>query len=315
MSGETIKQLAQSMKVPVDRLLTQLGQAGMSFSDPEQIISSTEKMKLLGFLRRSHGKDAPAEGESASPRQITLKRSTRGELKLSTPGGRGAASGGAKTVNVEVRAKRTYVKRSVIAEEASSDVEREDAVRKLQESQQQRDHEENDRLEADRRRQEEAQRAEEAQRQREAEEEQRRQQAEAEAAARAKEHEERQAAIETDTAASQPESAPAAAQPASAEVAEKQAPAEQAVQRIDHSALGMIVPRIHEPRRREKKVVVVAPPAPAPAPAAPVRAVGGPVQLLRPRRLLPLRLAIRRAIPARRTKAPAASVLRRANCI
>ncbi len=44
MSGETIKQLAQSMKVPVDRLLTQLSQAGMSFSDPEQIISSTEKM-------------------------------------------------------------------------------------------------------------------------------------------------------------------------------------------------------------------------------------------------------------------------------
>ena len=254
MSGETIKQLAQSMKVPVDRLLTQLSQAGMSFSDPEQIISSTEKMKLLGFLRRSHGKDAPAEGENASPRQITLKRSTRGELKLSTPGGRGA-TGGAKTVNVEVRTKRTYVKRSVIAEEAGSDVEREDAVRKLQESQAQRDHEETERLEADRRRHEEAeQRAEEAQRQREAEEEQRRQQAEAEAAARAREQLERQAAAEAAAAVSHPEpvsaSASVPAAPVAAEPAEKPAPVEPApVQRIDHSALGMIVPRIHEPRR------------------------------------------------------------------
>ncbi|WP_243049256.1 translation initiation factor IF-2 [Dyella sp. RRB7] len=280
MSGETIKQLALSMKVPVDRLLTQLSQAGMSFSDPEQVISSTEKMKLLGFLRRSHGKDAPAESEGGSPRQITLKRSTRGELKLSTPGGRGAASGGAKTVNVEVRAKRTYVKRSVIAEEAGSDVEREEAVRKLHESQQQRDHEENERIEADRRRQEEArQREEEVQRQREAEEEQRRQQAEAEAAARAQEQQARQVATEAAAAPVEP----VVAAPASAEPAEKPVVAEPVIQRIDHSSLGMIVPTIHEPRRREKKVVVVpAPPAPKPAPAAaapaatrPAPAVGG----------------------------------------
>ncbi|WP_199099175.1 translation initiation factor IF-2 [Dyella sp. ASV21] len=271
MSGETIKQLAQSMKVPVDKLLTQLGQAGMSFSDPEQIISSTEKMKLLGFLRRSHGKDAPAEGEADSPRQITLKRSTRGELKLSTPGGRGAAAG-AKTVNVEVRAKRTYVKRSVIAEEAGGDAEREEAVRRLQESQQEREHEESERLAAEHRRQEEAQaRAEEAQRQREAEEEQHRLQAEAEAAAaRAQEQHERQVAA----AEAQPERQ--VAEPVSVEPVEKAAPAEQVVQRIDHSSLGMIVPRIHEPRRREKKVVVVAPPAPAPAPAPAAPAPAAP---------------------------------------
>ncbi|WP_430389521.1 translation initiation factor IF-2 [Dyella sp. 20L07] len=276
MSGETIKQLAQSMKVPVDRLLTQLSQAGMSFSDPEQVISSTEKMKLLGFLRRSHGKDAPAEGEGDSPRQITLKRSTRGELKLSTPGGARGATGGPKTVNVEVRAKRTYVKRSVIAEEAGSDLEREDAVRKLNESQQQRDHEENERIEADRRRQEEAQqRAEEAQRQREAEEEQRRQQAEAEAAARAQEQlrqQEQPAVVEQ-----APVVAPAAVTPPSPEPVEKPVAVEQQVQRIDHSSLGMIVPTIHEPRRREKKVVIVpAPPAPKPAPAAPAPAVARP---------------------------------------
>ena len=266
MSGETIKQLALSMKVPVDRLLTQLSQAGMSFSDPEQVISSTEKMKLLGFLRRSHGKDAPAESEGDSPRQITLKRSTRGELKLSTPGGRGAATGGAKTVNVEVRAKRTYVKRSVIAEEAGSDVEREDAVRKLQESHQQREHEEAERAEADRLRQEEAQqRAEEAQRQREAEEEHRRQQAEAEAAAHAKAH-----------AADAGQTTAPAAEPAAAPVESKEKPPvveTAAPQRVDHSVFGMIVPTIHEPRRREKKVVITPAPVVAPVrPAAPAAA-------------------------------------------
>ena len=137
MSDVTIKQLAKVLGLPVDRLLGQLAEAGMKFSDPEQVISSTEKVKLLGFLRRTHGKsEETAEAEDSSPRQITLKRRKVSELKVSTPGGRGA--GGAKTVNVEVRAKRTYVKRSVIAEEAGADHEREDALRKLQESAQQR---------------------------------------------------------------------------------------------------------------------------------------------------------------------------------
>jgi len=254
MSDVTIKQLAKVLGMPVDKLLGQLSEAGMKFSDPEQIISSTEKVKLLGFLRRTHGKGelAATESDDSSPRQITLKRRKVSELKVATPGARGAA--GAKTVNVEVRAKRTYVKRSVIAEEAGSDVEREDAVRKLHESQQQRDHEENERLEADRRRQEEAsQREAEAQRQREAEEEQRRQQQAAEAEAAARAHEQAQHA-----AAAQAPAAPEA--PVEAEKPAATA-AEPVVQRIDHSALGMIVPTIHEPRRREKKVVIT--PAPA----------------------------------------------------
>ena len=157
MSDVTIKQLAQVLGMPVDKLLTQLGEAGMKFSDQEQVISSTEKVKLLGFLRRTHGKsDAAAEADDSTPRQITLRRRTVGELKVATPGGRGAA-GSAKTVNVEVRAKRTYVKRSVIAEEASAEPEREDAARKLQESQEQREQEERDRLAAEQRREEDAQ--------------------------------------------------------------------------------------------------------------------------------------------------------------
>ncbi|SHM10903.1 translation initiation factor IF-2 [Rhodanobacter sp. OK091] len=255
MSDVTIKQLAQVLGMPVDRLLTQLGEAGMKFSDQEQVISSTEKVKLLGFLRRTHGKsEAAAEVDDSAPRQITLKRRTVGELKVATPGGRGA-TGAAKTVNVEVRAKRTYVKRSVIAEEASVEPEREDAVRKLQESQQQREQEEQDRLSAEHRRQEEA-------RQRALDEQSR----QAEKAQRPVE------------AASAPE--PAVVDRVEVETAPEAAAAEASssdagddaagsVQRMDQRDLGMILPRIHEPRKREKLVKPVVPP-PAPAPAAPV---------------------------------------------
>ncbi|TPG10197.1 translation initiation factor IF-2 [Rhodanobacter glycinis] len=251
MSDVTIKQLAQVLGMPVDRLLTQLGEAGMKFSDQEQVISSTEKVKLLGFLRRTHGKsEAAAEVDDSAPRQITLKRRTVGELKVATPGARGAA-GTAKTVNVEVRAKRTYVKRSVIAEEASVEPEREDAVRKLHESQQQREQEEQDRLDAEHRRQEEAQQRALDEKQRQDEKEQR--QTEAVSAAEP-------------MAGSHVEVAPVpAAETASPDVGEDAAGS---VQRMDQRDLGMILPRIHEPRKREKLVKPVPAPAPAPVVAA-----------------------------------------------
>ena len=151
MSDVTIKQLATMLATPVDKLLAQLAEAGMSFSDPEQSISSTEKVKLLGFLRRNHGKREAGSDDNA-PRQVTLKRRTVSELTVNA-GQRGAA---AKTVNVEVRQKRTYVKRSVVEDQGKSiDPEREDALRKLEESQAKRDAEEQVRQEADRRRQEE----------------------------------------------------------------------------------------------------------------------------------------------------------------
>ncbi|KQZ74708.1 translation initiation factor IF-2 [Rhodanobacter sp. Root561] len=259
MSDVTIKQLAQVLGMPVDKLLTQLGEAGMKFSDQEQVISSTEKVKLLGFLRRTHGKsEAVAEVDDSAPRQITLKRRTVGELKVATPGGRGAAAT-AKTVNVEVRAKRTYVKRSVIAEEASAEPEREDAVRKLQESQQQREQEERERIEAEQRRQAEAQQRALDDQQRKAEQEQR----EAEAAV---------PEVEPVTsgkveAAAEPESAPEA--PSAVAAADDAS----VVQRIDQRELGMILPRIHEPRKREKLVKpAAAPAAPAAAAATPARA-------------------------------------------
>jgi len=150
MSDVTIKQLAGVLGMTEDKLLTQLAEAGMPFKDPDQVISSTEKVKLLGFLRRTHGKREEARTEEASPRQITLKRRKVSEITVG--GGRGS---NAKTVNIEVRAKRTYVKRSVIAEEANADSEREEARRLLAESQEQREREEAERAEQDKRRQEE----------------------------------------------------------------------------------------------------------------------------------------------------------------
>jgi len=259
MSDVTIKQLAQVLGMPVDKLLGQLGEAGMKFSDQEQVISSTEKVKLLGFLRRTHGKsEVAAEVDDSAPRQITLKRRTVGELKVATPGGRGAA-GSAKTVNVEVRAKRTYVKRSVIAEGATGEPEREDAVRKLQESQQQREQEEQEqeRIEVEQRREQEAhQRAFDEKRQQEE-----------------KTLSDARAAVAKSV---EPEAtAPAKVEPASEPVADA-AQAESGedpasvVQRIDQRELGMILPRIHEPRRREKLVKLAPAPAPVPAPPAPM---------------------------------------------
>jgi len=148
MSDVTIKQLAGVLGMGVDKLLVQLAEAGMKFSSPDQVVSSTEKVKLLGFLRRTHGK-AEKETEDTAPRQITLKRKTVSELTVN----QGAARG--KTVNVEVRQKRTYVKRSAVGEDHSMDAEREDALKKLQESQLKREAEEHARQDQERRRQEE----------------------------------------------------------------------------------------------------------------------------------------------------------------
>ena len=170
MSEVTVRTLAKLVGTPVDKLLEQLAEAGMSFSGPDQVVTPTEKMKLLGFLRRTHGK-SEASTEDAAPRQITLKRRKVEELTV-------AAGKSKTTVNVEVRQKRTYVKRSLVEGESTIDAEREDAVRKLEESRRQQEAEEAQRQEADRKRQEDEARRREAEeqerREREAEEARRR---------------------------------------------------------------------------------------------------------------------------------------------
>src|SRR5699024_4489523 len=120
----------------------QLGEAGMEFSNPEDVVSNDEKSKLLAFLRSNHGKADAASAKSRGPSRITLRRRKVSELKVSSGSGRGATS---KTVNVEVRAKRTYIKRGAITDDAEIVSEREEAQRKLQESQEQRQREEAER--------------------------------------------------------------------------------------------------------------------------------------------------------------------------
>ncbi|HWW32037.1 MAG TPA: translation initiation factor IF-2 [Steroidobacteraceae bacterium] len=109
MAEVTVSQFAEVLKVPVDRLLVQLDQAGIKVEGPEARISDDAKLELLTHLRRSHGSEAESDG---APRKITLKRKTQSELKLAS------AQGRARTVNVEVRRTRNYIKRDVLEEQA-----------------------------------------------------------------------------------------------------------------------------------------------------------------------------------------------------
>src|SRR6185503_9248623 len=103
MAEVTVSQFAEVLKVPVDRLLVQLDQAGIKVSGPNDRISDDAKLELLTHLRRSHG-GSEADGDAA-PRKITLKRKTQSDLKVAS------AQGRARMVNVEVRRKATYIKR------------------------------------------------------------------------------------------------------------------------------------------------------------------------------------------------------------
>ncbi len=124
MSDVTVKQFADVVGIPVDRLIAQLGDAGLSMSKAEETISDDEKNQLLDHLRKSHGKAEPTE--PGAPRKITLRRKTQSELRVSGTRGQG------KTVSVEVRKKRTYVKRSDILDEENRRLEKE-AQEKAQE--------------------------------------------------------------------------------------------------------------------------------------------------------------------------------------
>jgi translation initiation factor IF-2 len=116
MADVTISELAKVVGVSVDKLLSQVKEAGLSHSKADDSISNDDKNTLLQFLRRSHG---DSEESVAAPRKITLKRKTVGTLKSASTHGRG------KTVNVEVRKKRTYVKRSAVVEDAPAEAEAE----------------------------------------------------------------------------------------------------------------------------------------------------------------------------------------------
>ena len=166
MAEVTVSQFAEVLKVPVDKLIAQLDEAGIKVNGADDVISDEAKMELLTHLRRAHGR----QEDAAAPRKITLKRKAQQEIKVASVQGR------ARTVNVEVRAKKTYLNRTVLEEEQRQRQEEldrqraaEEAVR-LEAERQEAERRDADRLERERAEQEARQRAEDEARQRAEEE-------------------------------------------------------------------------------------------------------------------------------------------------
>ena len=126
MAEVTVEQFAEVLKVPVEKLLDQLDQAGIKVNGSNDKISEDAKLELLTHLRRSHGQD-DTPLTAAAPRRITLNRKSNSELRLS------GAQGRSRTVNVEVRQKRTYIKRDVLERQAQDEQDALDHQRKEEE--------------------------------------------------------------------------------------------------------------------------------------------------------------------------------------
>ncbi len=124
MAEVTVADFAKVLKVPVDRLIEQLDEAGIKVGGPNDVISEDAKLELLTHLKKNHGRTDAAD---SAPRRITLNRKSNSELKLASGQGR------ARTINVEVRQKRTYIKRDVLEEQARKQQEELDAARRAEE--------------------------------------------------------------------------------------------------------------------------------------------------------------------------------------
>ncbi|MBD8491947.1 translation initiation factor IF-2 [Pseudomonas syringae] len=107
MTQVTVKQLADEVKTPVERLLQQMREAGLPHTAAEQQVSDSEKQSLLTHLKSSH------KAKVEEPRKITLQRKTTSTLRVA----------GSKSISVEVRKKKVFVQRS--AEEIEAERKRE----------------------------------------------------------------------------------------------------------------------------------------------------------------------------------------------
>jgi translation initiation factor IF-2 len=112
MSEVTVKTLADEIGTPIDRLLQQFADAGIS-KKAEESVSQGEKQSLLDHLKKTSGREV----SDAAPSRLTLQRKTRSTLSVAAAGGK------SKSVQVEVRKKRTYVKRSVLNEAQKAEEE------------------------------------------------------------------------------------------------------------------------------------------------------------------------------------------------
>lgn len=107
--GVLVKQFAEEIGVTPDRLLGQFKDAGIKIAGIEEVVSEEQKQKLLRYLQQHHG---AKQKQDAAPEKIVLRRAKTSEIKL---GGSHGAAG--KTVSIQVRKKRTYVKRTPADEE------------------------------------------------------------------------------------------------------------------------------------------------------------------------------------------------------
>ncbi len=102
-AGVTVVEFAADIKIPVDRLLTQFKNASIKINSADDIVSEKEKQELLRYLQQHHGGKSEAQ-----PEKIILRRPKSSEIKV----------GEKKTVHIQVRKKRTFIKRPLIEEEA-----------------------------------------------------------------------------------------------------------------------------------------------------------------------------------------------------
>ena len=109
MASMTVSQFATELKMPAPALLEQLAKAGVSKQESNDTLSEQDKSRLLDYLRKSHGDTMPKA-------KITLTRKQTTEIKASD------STGKARTIQVEVRKKRVFVKRdpSELAAEAAA---------------------------------------------------------------------------------------------------------------------------------------------------------------------------------------------------
>ncbi|WP_151636650.1 translation initiation factor IF-2 [Noviherbaspirillum aerium] len=112
MASNNVAQFATELKMPADLLLTQLRAAGVEKSSASDTLSKEDKDKLLNHLRRSHG--AAPEGEK---KKITLTRKETTEIRQAD------STGKSRTIQVEVRKKRTFIKRDEPTAEEAAPIE------------------------------------------------------------------------------------------------------------------------------------------------------------------------------------------------
>ncbi|PMP06716.1 translation initiation factor IF-2 [Vibrio breoganii] len=112
MTQLTVKALSEEIGTPVERLIEQLEDAGLKKNSSDNV-TDEEKQALLTHLKKEHG-DTSGESE---PTRLTLQRKKRSTLSVAAGGGK------SKDVTVEVRKKRTYVKRSSVDEQARLEAE------------------------------------------------------------------------------------------------------------------------------------------------------------------------------------------------